>query len=43
MEFKKRLTQKRKGATVRAMKEDGRIRVKVRGRKRWIKSEKQSA
>lgn len=43
MEFKKRLTQKRKGSMVRAKKEEGFIRVKVRGRKRWIKPEKQSA
>lgn len=40
MEFKKRLCQKTKGAGVRAKKANGFIRVKVRGRKRWVKGAK---
>ncbi len=38
MEFKRRLVQKKKNASARAKKSAGFARVKVRGRKRWIKA-----
>lgn len=37
MEFKKRLVQTTKKAGVTAKKDNGYIRVKIRGRKRWLK------
>lgn len=40
MEFKIRLCHKKKAAGVTAKKDNGYIRVKVRGRKRWVKPAK---
>lgn len=37
MEFKKRLVKTNKRADVAAKKENGFVRIKVRGRKRWVK------
>lgn len=39
MEFKLRLNKKRKNLNVLAKKEAGFQRIKVRGRKRWVKAE----
>lgn len=43
MEFKKRLVQKQKANKVRCREEAGFKRVKVRGRKRWLKTAKPEA
>lgn len=37
MEFKKRLVLNTKRADAAAKKENGFVRIKVRGRKRWVK------
>lgn len=36
MEFKKRLTKRNKARHAQAQKDAGRVRVMVRGKKRWI-------
>ena len=38
MEFKLRLNQKKKRAAAKSKKEQGFKRIKVRGRKRWVKA-----
>lgn len=40
MEFKRKLVKRRKEAKRRRRKEKGMIRVKIRGRKRWVYPEK---
>ncbi len=40
MEFKLKLNKKKKAAAERAKKEKGYKKVKIRGRKRWVKAEK---
>ncbi len=39
MEFKLKLNKKKKAAAARTKKELGFKKIKVRGRKRWVKSE----
>lgn len=43
MEFKKRLVRATKRADVVAKKESGFVRIKIRGRKRWVKAVKTEA
>ncbi len=38
MEFKVRCTRKKKAQKIRNRQEGGFVRVKVRGRKRWVKA-----
>lgn len=40
MEFKLKLNKKKKAADARVKKEQGYKKIKVRGRKRWIKAAK---
>lgn len=42
MEFKNRLTRKTKALYAIARKDAGYVRVKIRGRKRWVKCEKKA-
>lgn len=38
MEFKLKLNKKKKAAAARSKKEQGYKRIKIRGRKRWVKA-----
>ena len=42
MEFKGRKTQKEKALYKIARKDAGYVRIKIRGRKRWVKAEKKA-
>ncbi len=43
MEFKVRYTRKKKAQKIRNRQEGGFVRVKVRGRKRWVKAKTAAA
>ncbi len=40
MEFKRKVKKKRRAAAVKRKKEGGFRRIKIRGRKRWVKDAK---
>ncbi len=43
MEFKRKVKKKRKLAKIKRKKKAGYQRVKIRGRKRWVKADKSEA